>query len=80
MGNDDEFEAQVLIESVEETTVWAYAYRFSLDDGLNFTYCDLDEGVRADVKTIRDSPLIPDEIPVSGYVYDVRTGRLRLVP
>ena len=41
------------------------------------TFGDLEESVRQDVKTIRDSPLIPDEIPVSGYVFDVRTGRLR---
>lgn len=38
---------------------------------------DLDQSVRDDVRTIRDSPLIPDEIPVRGYVFDVRTGRLR---
>ena len=43
------------------------------------TFSDLDESVRQDVRTIRDSPLIPDEIPVRGYVYDVRTGRLREV-
>ncbi len=48
--------------------------------GINFlAFSDLEQSVRDDVKTIRDSPLIPDEIPVSGYVYDVRTGRLREV-
>jgi carbonic anhydrase len=40
---------------------------------------DLDESVRQDVKTIRSSALIPKDIPVSGFVYDVRTGRLREV-
>lgn len=45
--------------------------------GIDFlTFSDLEQNVRDDVKTIRDSPLIPDEIPVIGYVYDVRTGRL----
>ena len=48
--------------------------------GIDFlTFSNLEQSVRDDVKTIRDSPLIPDEIPVSGYVYDVRTGRLREV-
>ena len=42
-------------------------------------FTDLDESVRQDVETIRSSPLIPQDIPVSGYVYDVRTGRLRAV-
>ena len=37
---------------------------------------DLEESVREDVSRIKASPLIDDDIPVSGYVYDVRTGRL----
>ena len=41
---------------------------------------DLDESVRQDVRRIRDSPLIPDEISVHGYVYEVGTGRLREIP
>ena len=40
---------------------------------------DLDDSVRQDVETIRSSPFIPNEIPVRGFVYDVRTGRLREV-
>jgi carbonic anhydrase len=40
---------------------------------------DLDQGVRDDVAMIRSSPLIPKDIPVTGFVYDVRTGRLREV-
>jgi carbonic anhydrase len=42
-------------------------------------FSDLDESVRQDVATIRPSPLIPDDIPVTGFVYDVRTGKLREV-
>jgi len=41
---------------------------------------DLDESVRADVAYLRSSPLIPKEIPVRGFVYDVRTGAVREVP
>ena len=39
-------------------------------------FSDLEESVREDVRRIRASPLIPDAIPVRGFVYDVRTGRL----
>jgi carbonic anhydrase len=42
-------------------------------------FSDLDESVRQDVETVRSSPLVPDDIPVSGFVYDVRTGKLRQV-
>ena len=42
-------------------------------------FTDLDESVRQDVETIRSSPFIPQDIPVSGYVYDVGSGRLREV-
>lgn len=42
-------------------------------------FADLEESVREDVATIRSSPLIPNDIPVTGFVYDVRTGKLREV-
>lgn len=42
-------------------------------------FSDLDESVRKDVATIRSSGLLPKGIPVSGFVYDARTGRLRQV-
>ncbi len=34
------------------------------------------ESVCADVQRIRSHPLVPAEIPIYGYVYDVKTGRL----
>src|SRR5262245_60675372 len=37
-------------------------------------------GVVADVKRIRNHPLIPKSIPIYGYIYDVRTGTLEEVP
>jgi len=40
---------------------------------------DLADSVRDDVATIRNSPFIPDAIPVSGYVYDVHTGRMETI-
>jgi carbonic anhydrase len=29
-----------------------------------------------DVKKVRNHPLVPKNIPVYGYLYDVRTGKL----
>lgn len=40
---------------------------------------DLEESLRQDVETIRSSPLLSSDIPVHGFVYDVRTGLLRNV-
>ena len=37
---------------------------------------DLEQSVRDDVATIKNSPLIPKDIEVSGFIYDVRSGRL----
>jgi carbonic anhydrase len=38
------------------------------------------ESVRADVRRIRAHPLVPRDIPIYGYLYDVTTGRLAEVP
>ena len=40
---------------------------------------DLEQSVRDDVETLRDSELIPDDISVSGAIYDVETGEMREV-
>jgi carbonic anhydrase len=42
-------------------------------------FTDLDQSVRDDVRTLRESPLIPGDIVITGFVYDVRSGRLREV-
>jgi carbonic anhydrase len=34
------------------------------------------DSVTQDVRRIREHPLVPANVPVYGYVYDVRTGRL----
>ena len=45
--------------------------------GIDFLpFPDLEESVREDVKRVRASAFIDHAIPVTGYVYDVRTGRL----
>jgi carbonic anhydrase len=44
------------------------------------TISDQAESVTADVKRIRAHPLVPQDVPVYGYIYDVRSGRLIEVP
>jgi carbonic anhydrase len=41
------------------------------------TIADQEQSVVADVQHIRLHPLVPRDIPIYGYVYDVRTGKLR---
>jgi carbonic anhydrase len=43
------------------------------------TISDQADSVRADVSRIRNHPLVPHEIPIYGYLYDVKTGRLNEV-
>ncbi len=46
--------------------------------GIDFlAFADLDASVRDDVLVLRRSPLIPQSIAIRGFVYDVRSGRLR---
>jgi carbonic anhydrase len=40
---------------------------------------DLEENVRVQVERIKSHPWVPRHIPVRGFVYDVKTGRLREV-
>jgi carbonic anhydrase len=45
--------------------------------GIDFLpFSDVEESVREDVEFLRASPLIPRDVPVRGFVYDVHTGRL----
>jgi carbonic anhydrase len=43
------------------------------------TIKDLAESVVADVQRIRNHPLVPRDIPIYGYIYDVKTGKLNEV-
>lgn len=42
-------------------------------------FSDLEQSVRDDVRIIQESPLIPDEVAVTGFIYDVKTGRVHEV-
>jgi carbonic anhydrase len=44
------------------------------------TIPDQEQSVRDDVQRIREHPLVPKNIAVYGYVYDVKSGRLLEVP
>lgn len=43
------------------------------------SFSNLEENVRNQVAKIKTHPLIPKEIPVTGFIYDVETGLLREV-
>lgn len=48
--------------------------------GIDFLpFSDPDERVRESVRRIHESPLLPDSFVAGGFVYDVRSGRLREV-
>ena len=40
---------------------------------------DLETSVRDGVRRVRETPLLPDSFGASGMIYDVETGRLRVV-
>src|SRR5260370_10081210 len=46
-------------------------------DDIDFLpFKDLEQSVRDDVATLKASPLIPDNVDISGFIYDVRSGKL----
>jgi carbonic anhydrase len=44
------------------------------------TFADNAKSVVEDVRRIRNHPLVPNDIPIYGYIYDVRSRRLVEVP
>lgn len=44
------------------------------------TISNLADSVTEDVQRIKRHPLVPSDIPVYGYIYDVKSGRLNEVP
>jgi carbonic anhydrase len=44
-----------------------------------FPFADVAQSVRDDVAILRESPLIPKDIPISGAIYDVTTGKVHEV-
>ena len=44
------------------------------------TISDQQGAVVDDVRRVRNHPLVPKAIPIYGYIYDVKTGKLNEVP
>ncbi len=44
------------------------------------TIADNAKSVVEDVQRIKHHPLVPEEIPIYGYIYDVKSGELKEVP
>ena len=44
-----------------------------------FTFTDLEENVRQQMRKVRSHPWIPESVQVRGFIYDVDTGRLAQV-
>lgn len=44
------------------------------------TISNLADSVTEDVQTIKNHPLVPKDIPIFGYIYEVETGKLVEVP
>ena len=40
---------------------------------------DIEESVREDMQALIESPLIPDDVIISGAIYDVDTGSMTVV-
>jgi carbonic anhydrase len=69
------FEDEHLRSTLEEQTGAAPA-----EPAHFHTFTDLEANVREQVQRVKSHPWIPDSIPVRGFIYDVKTGRLSEVP
>ncbi|KAK9814512.1 hypothetical protein WJX72_007124 [[Myrmecia] bisecta] len=68
------FENQDLVKVIERDLGADAATTVQGRDFLPFK--GMEQSVRNDIATVKASPLIPKDIPVYGYVYDVKTGGL----
>ncbi|MDA2913229.1 carbonic anhydrase [Acidobacteriia bacterium AH_259_A11_L15] len=67
---DEELRARLQQQTGSSADVPAQFYAFG----------DVEENVRRQVEKVRSHPWIPPGIPVRGFVYDVKKGRLKEVP
>jgi carbonic anhydrase len=70
-----------MLSFTNDTLRGLLAERFgSSADEIDFLpFSDLVQSVRDDIATIRNSPFIPNDVSVSGFIYDVHTGKLEAV-
>jgi carbonic anhydrase len=85
---DDEVMRGLLSKSLETARITTKGWEDAgkgpgSDEGryINFlSFHDLEGSVTEDVRRIRRHPLVPGRIPVYGFTYDVKTGKLVEVP
>ena len=81
---DNKIMGELLAKSLEQAVIDENGWRDvgqgpGSPEGANIdwlTFTDDRQAVIDDVKKIRNHPLIPKSIPVYGYLYDVKTGKL----
>ena len=84
----DDIIRSLLSKSLKTATVdekgWRNVEESGGSDAANFisflTIKNLAGSVVEDVQRIKDHPLVPKDIPVYGYIYDVKSGKLIEVP
>lgn len=84
----DEIMADLLDTSLHTAEVKEGAWQNPVEDGgapdghfINWlTIKDQAESILADVQRIRNHPLVPNDIPIYGYLFDVKTGKLIEIP
>ncbi len=84
----DDIIRSLLSKSLATATVDEKGWRNVTEEGgsdeakhISFlTISNLTGSVVEDVKRIKDHPLVPQHIPVYGYIYDVKSGQLIEVP
>lgn len=85
---DDQVISDLLATSLHTADLTGDGWRNQQNDGGSdegrfikwLAFRDLEASVADDVARIRGHRLVPGDIPIYGYVYDVRTGRLIEVP
>jgi carbonic anhydrase len=79
---------ELLVKSLETAAIDEKGWRNVKESGgsaeakyINFlTFKDLKESITEDVERIRKHPLVSGNIPIYGYIYDVKSGLLIEVP
>ena len=66
---EDEFKARLIAKMGADAAEPSHFHAFD----------DLEANVRAQMQRVKSHPWIPKHIPVRGFVYDVKTGRLEEV-
>lgn len=84
----NEIMGDLLAQSLETSSVDASGWHDTgtgpgSEEGRRVDWLTIDNNARSvveDVESIRSHPLVPKNIPIYGYIYDVKNGRLIEVP